>query len=134
MYLQLALDNANGFNSISLFDLSIYGIILVSFVSLLIYLLPAIIIASAIKKLNPNTSYDSYVIAKALNNLAPKNSVPVFLPLVEEQTYYFDLGDNVYVPKRYYNLEENFYDTPVGAFVPVYEEDNKTIKGFLYKK
>lgn len=134
MYLQLALDNANGFNSISLFDLSIYGIILVSFVSLLIYLLPAIIIASAVKKLNPNTSYDSYVIAKALNNLAPKNSVPVFLPLVEEQTYYFDLGDNVYVPKRYYNLEENFYDTPVGAFVPVYEEDNKTIKGFLYKK
>lgn len=103
-------------------------------ISLIVYLLPAIIIASAIKKSTAKDSYNAYLIADALKELAPKDSVPVFLPLVEELTYYFDLGDGVFVPKRYYNLAENYYDTPVGAFVPVYEEDNKTIMGFLYKK
>lgn len=118
----------------SLLDATIDTVAILTLISLIIYLLPAIIIASAIKKSTAKDSYNAHVIADALRELTPKDSVPVFLPLVEELTYYFDLGDGVFVPKRYYNLEENYYDTPVGAFVPVYEEDNKTIMGFLYKK
>lgn len=105
--------------------------ILIVLITFLVYLLPVIIISNVIKNSSLNSSR---VIADALTELAPKDSVPVFLPLVQELTYYFDLGDNVFVPKRYYNLEENYYNTPVGAFVPVYEEDNTTIIGFLYKK
>ncbi|MBO5341969.1 MAG: hypothetical protein J6A73_04715 [Lachnospiraceae bacterium] len=108
--------------------------IIVIAVALLIYLLPAIIIANAIKKSSLNFSETSYDVVRATKKIVSKNSAPIFLPLVEEQTHYFNLGDNILVPKRYYNLKDNYYDTPVGAFVPVYNEDNETIIGFLYKK
>lgn len=107
---------------------------ILAFVSFIVYLLPAIIIANAIKKLSSNFTWISCDVVEAAKKNVSKNSVPVFLPLVEEQTHYFNLGDNILVPKRYFNQEENYYDTPVGAFVPVYEEDNETIIGFLYKK
>ena len=115
MNLLLSLEQTNGIDSFTQFATMIgLPTVVIIFLALLIYLLPAIIIASAIKK------------------AARMRELPQFISLRHSYSSYFDLDYGIRLHRKYAVKDEGLYDTPYGIFVPVYNGDY--IIGFMYSK
>lgn len=115
MYLQLALDNTGGINSFAQFATMIgLPTVVIVFLVFLIYLLPAVIISSSIKK------------------VAYMNDLPRFIAVKRSNSSYFVLEYGIRIHRKYAVKDKELYDTPYGIFDPVYDGDN--IIGFMYSK
>ena len=88
--------------------------VLIIILSLFLYLLPAIIIANAIKK------------------AAYMKEIPQFISLKHAYGSYYELDHNIRLHRKYYKKSEDLYDTPFGVFVPVHQGDY--VVGFMYSK
>lgn len=109
----LALDvNNYGINSFSQFVGLVLPLLLFLLVCLFIYILPAKIIADAIKK---------------------NNSISNFLGIDAEYDDSYRLHSGIVVYKKWYDKENDIYISPYGFYIPVYN-NNKDIVSFMYEK
>ena len=111
MNILLALDSSYGINSFEQFSSIFIPILLFLIVWLLLYILPATIIANAIKKTNSS------------NNR---------LRITKEYNDCFKLDNDILIYKKWYDEENDLYECPYGYYIPIYNYE-KDVVAFVYE-
>lgn len=99
-----------------IFDLFGYGVLVSVLLLLLLYfmlfIVPCLIISSAIKKIGKPTRFR----------------------IVKEYGDSFQLENDIFVYKEWYNDKYDLYECPYGYYMPVYTGINKDIVAFVYER
>lgn len=112
MNILLALDSSYGINSFEQFSSIFIPILLFLIVWLLLYILPASIIANAIKKTNSSNNQ---------------------LRIVKEYNDCFKLDNDILIYKKWYDEENDLYIAPYGFYIPIYNYQ-KDVVSFVYER